>query len=175
MKYDIAPLQGYHPEIGLLLAGLDDSTREWRENLEEPPIEAIIWQPWKGSYSIGALLLHIIECEAGWFENFAAGLPDNVEEQALLMSAQINQMEGTWPTPPAEPIHWYFDLHERIRARVRLPLKDMDSERVSSGRINSFSLRWIVAHVMEHDSYHGGQAVLLHEMWKATKGVTISS
>jgi len=26
--------------------------------------------------------------------------------------------------------------------------------------------RWIVAHLVQHDSYHGGQAVLLHETWK---------
>lgn len=167
MTYDIAPLPGYDPEIGLLLAGLDDSTREWRENLEVPSVEAIVWQPWPDSYSIGALMLHIIECEMGWFEAFAAGIPEDPAEMELLMSARIDQMNVLWPVPPSQPLQWYFELHDRIRARVREPLKTMTSQELSSGRVDSYTLRWIVAHVLEHDSYHGGQAVLLHEMWKA--------
>ncbi len=168
MKYDVAPVPGYHPEVGILLASLADSTREWRENLESPTVEAITWQPWQASYSIGAVMLHMIDCEIYWFETFAVGKPEDAEEAKLLMAKQIDQDNVKWPTPPAEPIEWYFELHDRLRARTWETLRELtDPEQIFKGRKNQFTLRWILAHVLEHDSYHGGQVVLLHEMWKA--------
>lgn len=166
LNYDVAPLPGYHPEIGLLLACLDDSTREWRENLGEPPVEAIVWQPWPKAHSIGALLLHMIDCEKGWFENFAAGLPEDPEEARLLMSADVQQDGVVWPVPHSKPIEWYVDLLSHVRERVRRPLREMDPAAMHKGGSNVYTLRWIVGHVVQHDAYHGGQAVLLHELWK---------
>lgn len=167
MTYDVAALPGYAPEIGLLLATLDDSTREWRENLEEPPIEAIVWQPYPNGYSIGGLLLHIIDVETGWIDKFAAGKPEDPAEIKLFMSRETKQDDGIWPIPPAEPIEWYLSHHDRIRARIKESLRDLEEpSRMYQGRENEFTLRWILAHVVGHDSYHGGQAVVLHELWK---------
>ncbi len=167
MTYDVAPLPGYEPQIGLLLASLDDSTREWRENLEKPPIDAIMWQIAPNGPSIGALLLHLIDCEAGWIEQFCGGKPADPAQDALLMTKEVDQMSGTWPTPHEQPIEWYLDLHDQIRARCKEALKNMaDPAHLFKGRENQFSLRWVLAHVIEHDSYTGGQAVLLHETWK---------
>lgn len=165
MTYDVAPLPGFHPEIGLLLASLNDSTREWRENLEEPSIEAIVWQPAPGAYSIGGLLLHLIDCEDSWFNSFAAGNERDPAESDLLMSDATNQYGGHWPVPPAEPISWYFDLHDRMRARGYEAIRGIEPERVYQRRDYSCTLRWVVAHVLEHDSYTGGQAVAIKELW----------
>jgi uncharacterized damage-inducible protein DinB len=164
--YDVEPLVGFDPEIGLLLAGLEDSTREWRENLGEPSIEAIIWQPNPGAYSIGGLLLHLIDCEDSWFHCFAAGNEREPDESLLLMSDETNQYDGSWPVPPAEPISWYLELHDRHRARAFESLRGLEATRVYPRKKYSCTLRWVVAHVLEHDSYTGGQAVALHELWK---------
>lgn len=164
--YDVAPLPGYESGVGLLLASLADSTREWREELGEPSIEAITWQPAPGMHSIGAELLHIADVEVYWLECFAAGRPRDPEELKLLLSEETNQDEGIWPTPPAEPIQWYFDLHDRLRKRAWEAVREIEPKRVYERRSNSFTFGWILAHVVEHDSYHGGQAVLLHELWK---------
>lgn len=167
MTYDVAPLPGFEPQIGLLLASLDDSTREWRENLEKPPIDAIMWQIAPNGPSIGALLLHLIDCEVGWIEQFCGGKPADPEQDALLMTKEVDQMHGTWPTPHEQPIEWYFDLHDQIRERCKVALRTMsDPGQVFEGGTNRYSLRWVLAHVIEHDSYTGGQAVLLHETWK---------
>lgn len=166
-REDIAPLPGYHPEIGLLLAALRDSTREWRENLGEPPIEAIVWQPAPGAHSIGALLLHIADVELFWFESFVGGSPPNPEDLKMLMSEEVRQYEGAWPQPPARPIEWYYDLLDRYRERAWKALEGVPSDRFfADGDEFETSLRWVVSHVVQHDAYHGGQAVLLHELWK---------
>jgi len=166
--YDVRPLEGHHPETGLLLASLVDSTREWRENLESPSVEAVTWQPWPDSHSIGALILHIIDVESYWFETFAAKQERDPEETKLFLSEETQQYGGKWPAPPAEPLSWYFALHDRIRARAFDALRDIAPDTVFERKDFTCTLRWVVAHVVEHDSYHGGQAVLLHEMWKKT-------
>jgi len=167
--YDVVPRAGLDPELGLLIAALDDSTREWRSNLELPPVEAIVYQPWPDAYSIGALILHMIDCELHWFEGFVAKKRRKKADSVLLLSDEVHQYGGRWPTPPAEPIEWYFDLQDRYRARSVAALVGEDPARVVERKNCSVSVRWVLAHVVEHDSYHGGQAVLLHEMWKARR------
>lgn len=164
--YDVAPVPDFHPEIGVLLASMHDSTREWRENLGEPTVEAICWQPAPEFHSIGTILLHIAECEAYWFEQFVAKLTPDAEETKLLKAEEILQDDVKWPDAHPQPIEWYFELHDRIRARSWNAIREIEPERVIVGNHGSFTLRWIVAHVLEHDSYHGGQAVLLHELWR---------
>lgn len=166
MQYDVAPIAGFDLSIGILLASLQDSTREWREELGEPPIEAIQWQPAPNMHSIGALILHIADVELYWFSEFAAGNEIDPQDLKLMLSEEIQQDEVQWPVPPAEPIQWYFDLHDRMREKAWKAIQGIEPERVYERQSYSCTLRWIAAHVVEHDSYHGGQAVLLHEIWK---------
>ncbi len=167
MKYDAAPLPGYAEPYGQLLAILQDGTREWREELEETPVEAITWQPFPASHSIGALILHMIECEVFWFETIALGMPENDAEAKVLMSEEIKQYEGTWPTPPAKPLSHYFEMQDRIRARTLESVKRWGPpEGPVKTQWGEVSLRWILGHVIEHESYHGGQVVLLKALWE---------
>lgn len=165
---DFQPLEGYHPEVGLLLGALRDSTREWRLHLGEVSEEALRWQGPPPGYSVGMLLLHIIDVEDFWLRVFVGGQPRTEEESALYLSEETDQYEGVWPTPPEKPLSWYFDLHDQVRGRAFEALRGMDPDRTFErpGRGRSYTLRWIVAHVLQHDSYTGGQAVALHEMWK---------
>lgn len=165
-QFDVAPLEGFHPEVGLLLASLEDSRREWRENLGRVSPAAVPWQPHPQGPSIGAVLLHMADCEAFWFEQFLGGKAPDPKEDALLLVKETDQDRGVWPTPPAKPLSWYLALHRKVTSRAREALRGLDPAQVVQGRKNSFTVRWVVAHVLEHDSYHGGQLVLLHEMWK---------
>ena len=167
MLTDVAPLPGYQEPYGLLGAILQDGTNEWRWELDQNLSEdAVAWQPYVGTHSIGAIILHIIEVEIFWFEQFALDLPADPEEQKLLMSDQIDQDAWKWPEPPREPLSWYFEFHDRIRARTlenikKWPAPDFAKDRHGSSR----TMRWVLGHVIQHESYHGGQAVLLNRLW----------
>ncbi len=164
---DIEPVAGFPEQTGLLLAALQESTRQWRDNLGQPKIEAVEWQPWPGSHSIGALILHMVECEVYWLETFVARKRPNPKETALLMSDEIHQYGGRWPKPPEQPLTWYYDLQDTLRARTWEAIRHIEPMHRTERKEFVATLRWVVAHVVHHDSYHGGQAVLLHEMWKA--------
>lgn len=72
-RIDIVPVSGLNVQVGLLLAALDNTTTEWRQELGDVPDEAVVWQPFPGGHSIGALLLHMADVEAYWLHEIAAG------------------------------------------------------------------------------------------------------
>lgn len=167
---DVKPLEGYHPEIGVLLASWKDGTREWaKENLGSPTPEALRWQAYEGGPSIGAIMMHMISCDIWWIESVALGLENPTQNEATEFDKQIDQMNGVWPTPPDHPAGWYFDLMLSTRERLFELLRGQDqSDRICRFKEYQFTLRWIIAHLVQHDSYHGGQAVMLHEQFKRT-------
>lgn len=167
---DIVPIPDFDPSIGLLLACLADSTYEWRGELGEPSSDAIVWQPHPGGPSIGSQLMHLIAVESFWFEVVAAGKPRLPEQDELLRIDETDVDEGEWANAYSKPIGWYLDLHDKVRARSWQALKGLDAEKVVELRGRERTIRWIVGHVVQHDSYHGGQAVLLHEQFKRDHG-----
>lgn len=166
-RYDAALPAGMHPELGTLCATLIDGTREWRENLGRVGEAALIWQPHEEGPSIGGVLLHMIDCEGYWLKEFADGVPVGLDHPATRYGASLDQDRGRWPKPPRKRLAWYYSLQDEVRAEtLERVLAHNDPEREYKRGKNLFTYRWILAHVVEHDSYHGGQAVLLHEMIK---------
>jgi uncharacterized damage-inducible protein DinB len=172
MVYDANPLPGYPEPYGLLGAILQDGTREWRAELDpDLPAEAIAWQPHPETHSIGAVILHIIGVEVSWIERFALGLPADPDETKLFMDEEIDQDSWVWPIPPGEPLSWYFELHDRIRSRTLENLKRLPpADEVRKSQSGGCTYRWIIGHVIQHESYHGGQAVLLSRLWQLRSG-----
>ena len=169
--FDITPLPGYPEPYGTLLATLQDGTREWRTELTEPTPAEIVWQPYPKSHSIGGVLLHIAEVEAYWIEEFCVGRKIDPEEAKLHMSSEIDQYGGSWPTPPMEPLAYYYDLLDTVRIRTLESVKSFGPpESVKETEWDITSMRWVLAHVIGHESYHAGQAVLLAEMGKHLRG-----
>lgn len=166
-RFDVQPLPGYEPEVGILLASLEDSTREWRDELGDAEEDAIIWQPAPNGHSIGTLLLHIADAESWWIETVASGKERSAEELKLLLSEETNQYAGAWPPAPRMPLESYYEILGRIRSRTLETAKsftDPAREYKQDEWDSVFTLRWILAHIVQHDSYHGGQAVLLKHL-----------
>jgi uncharacterized damage-inducible protein DinB len=168
MKFDVSPHEGVHPELGLLLSTLGDSTREWQENLETPTSEALVWQPYPDGPSVGGCILHLCSAELYWLKAFVNGEELDSNHPAVAYDNELDQYAPYWPTPPAHSADWYFNLlHETRQETIRLVVAHNDPSREYTRRDSSVTYRWILAHLVEHDSYTGGQAVLLHEMYKS--------
>jgi uncharacterized damage-inducible protein DinB len=168
MNLDVAPLPGYAEPYGLLAAILQDSTNEWRGELGgDLGPDITTWRARPGGPSMGAIIYHMIQSELFWFEIVALDqeIPADVKEE--LLWDQLDVDEGQWPDVPAKSLYWYFELQSRYRARAlelakRWPAPETMKVLHGSGR----SMRWIFGHVIQHDSYHGGQIVMLHDLWK---------
>ncbi|MBI5707676.1 MAG: DinB family protein [Armatimonadetes bacterium] len=157
------------PEPYGLLAGiLLDGTREWRGELDSDlPPEAISWQPDPGGHSIGSIILHIADVESFWFERVLMGLPSDPNQDKLLLSEETKVEIGEWPTVAPRPINAYLAMHDQIRERTLKAIASWPSPgSLLPYKEWEFTARWIVGHVIQHESYHGGQAILLQEMWR---------
>ena len=170
--YDLPTLPGMHPEYGLKASMLADATREWREYLVDVEPEALVYQPFPGGHSMGAVMLHMADVEAYWIENFLLGLDRDPAELKEFLSEETKQDEVDWPTPPLKPLSYYFDLQDRVRERTlrnlaKLPEPGFRKDR----REYTATAGWVVNHVIGHESYHGGQVVLLHEIYLRNKSV----
>jgi len=166
-KFDLKPLRGYPMEYGLMLAMLEDGTREWREELKAIGPDGIVWQPVPGSYSIGGILLHIAEVEVFWIEEFCLGRKMSEADETLFMSKEIDQYKGKWPTPPRKPLSYYYSILDDVRGRTLKAVRKIPSPKtLKERRDTQFSMAWVLAHVVEHESYHGGQIVMLKELYR---------
>ncbi len=172
-RVDIRPIAGAEPQVGVLLAALDNTTREWRGELGGLSVEQITWQVFPDGHSIGGLFLHIADVEAHWLFGVATGTTRCDEELSGLLTNQTNQYALEWPTPPSEPLEWYFALQDSIRERTHKTVLGMnDPEHLSVRRETEFTLRWLLGHVIAHEAYHGGQAVLLSLIQQKGTGQT---
>jgi len=153
---------GAEKEIGLLMAMLDDVTEEWTEELGPVSDEYVIWQAFPCGHSIGTLILHMADVEAFWLHQVGAGQTRSDEEIERLLSEKTQQYVLQWPTPPLQSLTWFLKQHTIIRNRTRnLVLGINDPEHLAECDNKQFTLRWLLNHVVSHEAYHGGQAVML--------------
>lgn len=170
---DVAPTMGIDPEMGLLFATLEDGTREWMQYLADVPDEVLVWQPTPGGHSIGGLMLHIADVEGLWIEERLLGRSRPEELLARLPTESAAVRAGNWNAPPAWPFAEYVDLLKTVRERTRALLAELPPPEHTIPHPRPgvrVTARWALAHVVHHESYHGGQAVLLKAQWDARKG-----
>lgn len=170
-KFDVKPVSKLDPHIGLLLSMLDEGTWEWRDELAECGnigTNMIRWQPFPEGHSIGAVILHIIDVEAFWLHELAAGQPVSAKDSKTFMSEETQQYAGRWPVPHKKPLKWYFEQHDRIRQKthqfvkqINDPLHAYTRPKTARRPQRTFTLRWILHHVITHEAYHAGQVLLL--------------
>ena len=168
MRRDLETLENVHPTLSVLIETWRDGAREWLDNIEEPPpVEAITWQPFENGPSIGGLLLHMIGCDLYWLESVVHGRPLDAESPAVAYDSTAMQDIVFWPTPPKNEWDWYLTLFTSSRKAVIADVIAFNQpEHTIQRNGREYTFQWIIAHLVEHDSYHGGQIVMLHEMWK---------
>lgn len=170
IHYDVVPVAAREPELGLLAGCFNDGTREWRDELGEVSDELVVWQPFPKAPSIGTLILHMIDVEAWWIEEVAAGRERPPGEAESLLSDAIRQDDIEWPDCPSKPYSWFLSEQDRIRSRTLQTLAELEgagtARWIQGYTERSYTARWIAHHVLTHESYHGGQAVLLKTLWE---------
>ena len=158
-------------EINNWLAQLDQATREWMSQLDEniTGVE-LMWQAFPNGHSIGALLVHIAEVEAYWLHHICCGQPyEDMENTAL--GSEIDQFAVLWPTPPPHPLDYYKALLGSTREKTKALIGSLDNPNHTALRGDKeFTLSWLMTHVIIHEAYHGGQAVLL--LLQQRKGIS---
>ena len=110
----------------------------------------LAYTPFEGSWPVGQIMLHIADCEDNWIHGVVRG-----------------EFEP-WIGYPLERYSTKADILgvlSRARERTLAFLADLDNEdlfeeyTIPSGE--SFSLYWILWHVLEHEIHHRGELSLV--------------
>ena len=112
--------------------------------------DELSFTPFEGSWSVGKIMLHIADCENYWLHGLVRGeiepgtyydLADHPTTTTIKKS-----LEKTWKKTAA----FLENLDEN----------DLDQV-YTTPHNESFSLRWIIWHVLEHEIHHRGELSLV--------------
>ncbi len=112
--------------------------------------DELTYVPYQGGWSVGQIALHIADAEDGWFGTI------------------VKKEYHHWPadhTLEDYPIkkdikRLLVETHARTIAYLK-PLTMDDLERVVDSEWGSFSIGFIIWHVMEHEIHHRGELSLI--------------
>jgi len=161
------------PVVALFVAQLDDQTRLLLRDARALRPADLVWQPARRMNTIGMLLAHIAIVEVFWIQ--VAGLAPRNDVTGVL---GIHEDDDGMPQapggrPPAvlrgRDLAFYAGLLQRARAHTRravAELTDADLDREvtrqrRNGTQETFDLRWMLYHLLEHFAGHYGQILLL--------------
>jgi uncharacterized damage-inducible protein DinB len=106
--------------------------------------------PFNGSWPVGRIMLHIADCENYWLHG--------VVRHEIETGKFFNLAD--YPTKSA-----IKEVLDRVRNRTitflnNLGENDLDEEYITP-RGETFTLRWIIWHVLEHEIHHRGELSLI--------------
>lgn len=165
----VLPPQFRNAEIALLAAALNDGTREVRGELGEVTPEELAFTPVPGRHSAASVLLHHAQVEAMWiccdlFQESDAPVHEKFSEFAPDWNKG-----GRWPDIHGISLVEIYRRSDEVRQETLTRLATLEDSKLPTLPDGEYSdtARWVVNHLIGHESYHYGQAVLLVEMARA--------
>ncbi len=165
--YDLTlPANFRNPEIALLAAGLNDGTREVREELGQVTPGELAFAPVPKRHNAAAMLMHHAAVEDAWIRCDLFGEP--WEESNARFPQFTNELfkRGEWPELGGITLDEIYRRCDEVRRDTLARLATIEgADRLTVGSDSGGeTARWVVNHLIGHEAYHFGQAVLLVEM-----------
>lgn len=160
-SYYIGPLKGYSQQIGTIITmlnNLSDRVGSVVASLDEREVD---WLLDDKANSIGALIMHLAAAEVYYQVFTFEGRGFNEEEKEKWQDA-MNLGKEAQEKFKGKSVQHYLDIYKKVREKTIEELGKRDDEWLltvppNAGISNYFS--WF--HVMEHQSSHLGQVLLL--------------
>ncbi|MCA1602932.1 MAG: DinB family protein [Acidobacteria bacterium] len=163
------PAAGFSPGIGFFVSGMDEVREQLQQAVEGMTNQELGRRAVPGAHSIAALVLHIGEAEWWWMRC-------NVSGHKLTPKDRQAPYWDVLKDPDSFASKHYsakFCLDEiaKIRNQTRdllASFNDDDLERIISferrDERHEHSLRWILHHLIDHESQHKGQILMLKRL-----------
>lgn len=159
-QYEINPVEGYTPQIGTLVAMLEDLKARLTADVQELSQEEIDFLFDENANSIAALLMHIISTEAYYQVETLEGWSWSAEDEARFgLGGQLGA--ETREELKDKPVSYYLDLWEEVRTKTLEGLQAKDDEWLASNIEEGINNHWVWFHVLEHTAGHMGQISLV--------------
>ena len=168
-RHVLTPHPGLSTGIGYYMSGMEEVRNQLIEAVKNIPNDLIGKPAFLGAHSIGGLVLHIGEAEWFWMQMVVSGHKLTEEDRAAACWDILDEIDRV----SSRGFSTEFCLLEieKIRNQTRdvlFSFNDSDLERIISferrGKTTEHSLRWILHHLIDHESQHKGQILMLKRL-----------
>jgi uncharacterized damage-inducible protein DinB len=159
----IGAVDGYSTQVGTLVSMLNNLSKRVESTVGFLNQQELDYLLDKNANSIGALIMHLVATEV-YYQNFTFGNMDYIADDVQKWASAMVLGEEGRKTLKGHDAVYYFDIWKKVRARTLEELQKKDDLWLAetnrgSGMTNHYA--WF--HVMEHQSSHLGQMLLLRK------------
>lgn len=163
---EIISEEGFTPQMGVLVSMLDAMKERVAGSVKNHSVYELDYLMDEKANSIGALIMHLAAAEKLYQVMTFEGRYFNKEEEKL-WGAALDLGDSGRETFKDQEVDYYLDLYDEVRAKTKEELAKRDDtwlqeEIPGAGMTNFYG--WF--HVMEHQSSHLGQILLLQKRIK---------
>ena len=163
---EIVAEEGFSPQMGVLVSMLDAMKERVAGSVQKHSVYELDYLMDEKANSIGALIMHLAAAEKLYQVMTFEGRYFNAEEEKLWGPA-LNLGDSGRETLKGHDVAYYLELYDEVRAKTKEELAKRDDawlqeEIPGAGMTNFYG--WF--HVMEHQSSHLGQILLLQKRIK---------
>ncbi|MFG0316150.1 MAG: DinB family protein [Planctomycetota bacterium JB042] len=169
----IEPPSGMGREVGLLFAALEECRRRTRDTVAGMSTADLDHRFDDDPHSIGAHLLHVAGVELEAVQRVVLGERVAESEERELAAGVLDSESSR--ALSGHDVGYYLGKLDEVRARTESAcwsLKDDDLERESArpGAGRSVTLRWMLAHLADHEAHHRGEIASLRRRLARRRG-----
>jgi uncharacterized damage-inducible protein DinB len=158
------------PQVGLLLAALEDGRRRTLRELESIDDGMLSRRPAAlPLHTIGQLLYHVALIEADWVLSEIQELPPSAwpEWVGADFPIDVRDDEGQLSDVPPEPMEQALDRLSRVRTHTLAAIGEMDDgelHRVRSLPHYDVTPAWAIHHLVQHEAEHRAHIALIRDL-----------
>ena len=153
--------EGYTTQIGVLVSMLNDMKNRVEYTVKDLDIESTDFILDENANSIGTLVYHLAATEK-FYQLYTFEKRQFNEEESNEWSIPMSMGNDAREKFKGKPISYYLDIYTKTRQKTLEYLKEKDDDWLASipegYRMNN---HWSWYHVMEHQSSHLGQMLLI--------------
>ena len=157
----VGPIEDYSPQVGTLVSMLNDMKNRVERTVKDLSVKELDFLLDDKANRIGALIMHLAAKEKFYKVYTFEGREFNEEEEEEWGMA-MNLCEEARDKYQGHDVQYYLDAYTKVRNKTMELMKQKDdawlAEINAAGNMN---FHWAWYHVMEHQSSHLGQILLL--------------
>ncbi|MGV6830854.1 MAG: DinB family protein [bacterium] len=155
--------KGYSPQVGVLVSMLNDLSNRVERTVKDMSIDDVDFLLDENANSIGTLVMHLAATEK-IYQVYTFEKREFNEEEEKEWRTAMSMGKDAQVKYKGKDIKEYLKKYKEVRAVTLEYLKNKDDEWLKEKTFdNSMNHHWAWFHVMEHQSSHLGQILLLRK------------
>lgn len=168
-KRSLKPVSGFSGELAVYLGSFEEFRKRLRKTVSDLTIEELTIRAFPNAHQIGNLILHLGEAEASWIWRIVAGKELSEEEKRFTHWCDTTERDFAEKGYSASECLERIDKISQRSREVLSKFTDNDLDKFfgynrDDGTRVEVTLRWVLVHLLDHDSIHHGQILMLRRI-----------